>query len=518
MIWALPLLVTLVATAEVKGTPEPCGCTSDPLGDVARVATLAKGGLWLDAGSLLYNREELSKERTPQADATAGALAHIYGGARVGLGADDLARGAARVKPPRQACNIARGMALEAPRVETIDGVHIGVFGVAAPERVKPLRASEPVAAAKRAVAALRKKGAQVIVALCGMDRLETRALVKAVPGVTFAVVGAEVGDGMAEPEPVTAGEATAGEATAWLMAPADLARYAVKLGVEWRGDGPMALYAGEAARKLTAARAERRMATLKAQLVEWRKDPTADKAFVAERQKEYDKLVADYQALQHGAPPPPPSTGNWFSYELVPVRHVIPRDPGVADELERLAKTIGDTNFAAAKNQPAPLAEAGVPTYVGMAACEKCHKPAVAFWKKTVHATAWKTLVEVDKQYHYDCIGCHVTGWEKPGGSNLGSVEKRGLVDVQCETCHGPGSKHVAEEGLDDPRTIVTRPPERFCADNCHTKEHSDTFALVPYLRDILGKGHGEKARAALGNGPTGHELRQKALAAAGR
>ena len=30
---ALPLLVTLVATAEVKGTPEPCGCTSDPLGD-----------------------------------------------------------------------------------------------------------------------------------------------------------------------------------------------------------------------------------------------------------------------------------------------------------------------------------------------------------------------------------------------------------------------------------------------------------------------------------------------------
>ena len=63
-----------------------------------------------------------------------------------------------------------------------------------------------------------------------------------------------------------------------------------------------------------------------------------------------------------------------------------------------------------------------------------------------------------------------------------------------------------------------MTRPAERFCADNCHTKEHSDTFARVPYLRDILGKGHGEKARAALGDGVTGHELRQKALAAAGR
>ena len=140
MIWALPLLVTLVATAEVKGTPEPCGCTSDPLGDVARVATLAKGGLWLDAGSLLYNREELSAERRPQADATAATLAHIYARARVGLGADDLAAGPRKVAPPRQACNVAaRGMSLEAPRVETIDGVAIGVFGVVTPERVKPV-------------------------------------------------------------------------------------------------------------------------------------------------------------------------------------------------------------------------------------------------------------------------------------------------------------------------------------------------------------------------------------------
>ena len=92
----MPLLVTLVATAEVKGTPEPCGCTSDPLGTWRAWRRWPRAGCWLDAGSLLYNREELSAERRPQADATAAALAHIYGGggARVGLGADDLARGA----------------------------------------------------------------------------------------------------------------------------------------------------------------------------------------------------------------------------------------------------------------------------------------------------------------------------------------------------------------------------------------------------------------------------------------
>ena len=71
---------------------------------------------------------------------------------------------------------------------------------------------------------------------------------------------------------------------------------------------------------------------------------------------------------------------------------------------------------------------------------------------------------------------------------------------------------------GLDEPSTLVKRPAERFCADNCHRPEHSDTFQLVPYLRDVTGKGHGEKLRAQLGDGVTGHELRHNALSAAGR
>ena len=45
---------------------------------------------------------------------------------------------------------------------------------------------------------------------------------------------------------------------------------------------------------------------------------------------------------------------------------------------------------------------------------------------------------------------------------------------------------------------------------------EHSDTFAFAPYLRDILGPGHGRSAAAKLGSGPTGHaELRSAALKA---
>src|SRR5262249_16110187 len=152
-------------------------------------------------------------------------------------------------------------------------------------------------------------------------------------------------------------------------------------------------------------------------------------------------------------------------------------RDPTVERRLRALDKQIGAANFAAAQHISPPAAEPGAPRYLGMKACEKCHKPAVEFWRGTGHAHAWKALPEIDKQDNYDCTRCHVTGWQKPGGSNRGSAEKAGLVDVQCEVCHGPASKHVEEDGLEEPKTLTLRPADRFCADNCHTPEHSDTF-----------------------------------------
>jgi hypothetical protein len=488
-------VIPLVATAEVKGTTEPCGCNSDPLGGIGRIAQLAKGGLLLDAGNLLYDPELLRPEKVPQADLKADALATIYKDAPVGLGADDLARGAARVKPPRQACN-RPGSA--PPRIYTVEGVKIGVFGVTRVEG-----AGDPLPAAKQAVASL--KGADVIVALLTMPRLEARNLLKQLDGVWFGVVGAEVGEGMAEPEPV---------GNAFLVAPADQGRRVAKIELHVLDGKPkLVMFGGEAERQRQLERAHKRVAVLGQQLAAWKKDPSADPAFVAAREKELKDLQAEQARLEKEKPVAPRTS--YVSYALVPVKRALPQDARVEAELKELDKRIGAANFAAAQHQAAPEGE---PHYVGMDKCEKCHKPEVAFWKHTVHAQAWKTLVDVNKQYNYDCTGCHVTGLGKPGGVTLATAEKRGLTNVQCEVCHGPASKHVEEAGLDDPKTLTLRPAENFCADNCHTPEHSDTFQLVPYLRDVTGKGHGEKLRAQLGEGVTGHELRQKALQAAGR
>ena len=76
-----------------------------------------------------------------------------------------------------------------------------------------------------------------------------------------------------------------------------------------------------------------------------------------------------------------------------------------------------------------------------------------MAFWKTTVHARAWKTIVDGGKTGFDDCVSCHVTGFGEVGGSSLGHV--KGLTDVQCETCHGPGSLHVKAEGLEEPPAV---------------------------------------------------------------
>lgn len=88
-------------------------------------------------------------------------------------------------------------------------------------------------------------------------------------------------------------------------------------------------------------------------------------------------------------------------------------------------------------------------------------------------------------------------------------------LESVQCETCHGPGSVHVAGEGIEEPLAIKRDTPETVCL-VCHTEQHSDTFQYDPYMRDIVGAGHGPKRREKLGPGVTGHELRSAALAKA--
>lgn len=125
--------------------------------------------------------------------------------------------------------------------------------------------------------------------------------------------------------------------------------------------------------------------------------------------------------------------------------------------------------------------------TYVGVQACATCHSGGPAntewsmadTWSKTLHAEIFKDGVNgALGHYAASCLGCHTVGydatpqavnggfddvakqlnWVFPATQQPGTWDAlpdalKNVGNIQCENCHGPGSKHVANGG--DPRMI---------------------------------------------------------------
>jgi hypothetical protein len=512
---------TLFALAEMRGQIGPCGCTTDPLGDISRTAKLvdetraAGPTLVVDAGGLLYAKAPIPPHLVAQEELKADLLAATYQQnlqvAGVGVGPADLVQGTEKLRLPRQAANL-EGMHTEAPKVIDVGGAKVGVFGVVTEDAVTGVKASDPVAAGKTAVGTLKKQGAQVIVALVQAPaKKDAVKLVRDIGGIDIAVAGL----GLAAPEPERIDIEPQKVGDAWLVVPGNRGQVVSRVDVTVRDAGPLvdAVGSGAAAAKISSL--EKQIAELDEDLAKFAKDKDADPAFVKQKTDERKQLVEQKNKLAR-QPLVVPAKGSYFTLQQVRINKTLACSEPVQSAVTAFYAAAGKANVSAAGNaKPAPPPK-GQASYTGNKACEDCHDDQAKFWDKTVHAKAWETLEERGQQFDFDCIGCHVTGWNEKGGSNLAFNEP--LRDVQCETCHGPGSIHVAKGGEEKPLAIALAPPKELCFDKCHTKEHSDTFQWEAYMRDIVGPGHGEKARAKLGDGPTGGQLRKAALDKAGR
>jgi hypothetical protein len=521
---------TLFALAEMRGQIGPCGCTSDPLGDISRTVKLvdeARGQgpvLVVDAGSLLYSKNPVPPHLDAQEELKANLLTSIYKDdlqvTAVGLGPADLAKGVAGIRFPRQAANISDpAVPTEPAKLVTVGDAKVGVFGVVASDAVditadgKKIVPGDPVAAGKRAVETLRKGGAQVVIGLVqAPSKRDAVALVRDIGGIDLAVAGL----GAVAPEPDRIEVEPTKVGNGWLVVPANRGQVVSRLDVYVRpGTAPLVDAIGRAAAAAKVVHLDKDIASLDADLAKFAQDQDADPKFVAAKQAEREALVAQKQQLMK-QPLAAPAQGSFFTLEQIRVNKTLACSGPVRDAIKSFDLAAGEANVKAAAGQPVPAPAKGKPSYVGSEACSDCHQDQVDFWKTTRHAGAWKTLVDRGQQFDYECIGCHVTGWGQPGGSNLAHNEN--LRDVQCETCHGPGSIHVAKGGEETPAAVVLSPKPELCASQCHTKEHSDTFQYEAYLRDIVGPGHGANARDKLGDGPTGRQLRSAALDKAGR
>jgi len=83
---------------------------------------------------------------------------------------------------------------------------------------------------------------------------------------------------------------------------------------------------------------------------------------------------------------------------------------------------------------------------YVGVSTCDDCHTSIADGWAETGHAHAWASLQTSDHAASY-CEPCHtVDQVDVASNSGYDEVPTVQFEDVQCESCHGPGSEHPSD------------------------------------------------------------------------
>jgi peroxiredoxin len=163
-------------------------------------------------------------------------------------------------------------------------------------------------------------------------------------------------------------------------------------------------------------------------------------------------------------------------------------RDPGIIRMM--LAEVAGE-------RVPMLLDPTG---YSGNDVCGICHEKEYATWQYTAHASAYDTLVTHAAERRTDCIGCHVVGFEQPGGYDFKRQEPY-LENVGCESCHGRGGPHLT------PNFVPNHDYSQVCV-TCHNPEHSLAFDYATFHprishAAIAALSDAERAKLLAGGGP---------------
>ena len=185
--------------------------------------------------------------------------------------------------------------------------------------------------------------------------------------------------------------------------------------------------------------------------------------------------------------------------HEIMLLHEDIPQDEWVQKLAEAYRTEIRATRLAV--DDPTRLQENRVPgvrvaaSYVGTDRCEGCHPEAARKWQQTQHARAFATLIQRQAEADPNCIPCHTVGF----GSLTGYRREFGnqkLVDVGCESCHGPGSLHVDQRLGQGAVSFQFRPLGAGDCKKCHYGEFSRPFDYEVFWPHIY---HGKEPAKAV-------------------
>ncbi len=503
-----PPTARLYLVSDLAGALEPCGCVKDQLGGMEHFGALvtaekkiAPAYATLSAGPLFFMDMELTPEKKSQDIAKAETIAASM--KTLGLGAfapsrNGFAAGAAELARLRDASGAAmvaanlQGGGAKKHTIIEVGGTKIGVIGVAAPDKNEVAKtdtlggvSSGPaIPAVKESVAALKNEGARAIIVLAAVGRGEAKRIADDNPELLAILVGSTGATGDENTKP-SAPEQVGG---VLIVETANHLQTVGVLDLHVRDDARPGLvkFADGTGLERMRRRDELngRIDELRKKIATWETDKSVDPKDVAARKADVAKLETERDALDKA---PAPSAGSFYRFSMKEIRDRLGEDQAVKAQMASFYKKVNDDNKAAFKDKKPPPVGKSEASYVGVDMCANCHEEPKKVWDATGHARAYATLEKQFKEANLDCVACHVTGYEKPGGSTVTHVAD--LTGVQCEVCHGPGSLHAAK-----PKQVkipVAKPGPETCLE-CHHPPHVHTFDPNAKMADILGPGHG--------------------------
>jgi 2',3'-cyclic-nucleotide 2'-phosphodiesterase (5'-nucleotidase family) len=444
--------VTLAFTGDSWGEVEPCGCPKVKLGGLAREAGVLQAWrhlgqplLLLDSGDLLLRpgagdaeREEAALRAALVYDLLAGMglAAAVPGETDLILGTGFLRDLAAREGVTLLAANLVDRtgeMPFAGSTVLRVDGLSVGVLGVLSPSLCPvDLVAEPPVAAALSQIAQLKAMGPlDLLVVLAHEPPEEDAPLAKALPiDVLIAAHGGV---------PVPAAEL---EARTVRVRDGNSARFLGRLDLALGKPGTKGAFADGNALLRT-----------------WLEEG------------EWEKTPGPFAGSEGG---------RRYAAALIPLEEGLPNDAQVA---KRLTEQRAETDARERARLASGLAAAAAPgqgVYAGVSRCASCHAKAHEVWAASSHAIAYETLVRAGHALDSGCVGCHTTGFQRPGGFQR-PAQVGFLKEVQCEACHGPASAHAKNPKGE--RIVAVG--EATCR-GCHTAERSPSFNYSAYFPRI--------------------------------
>lgn len=170
------------------------------------------------------------------------------------------------------------------------------------------------------------------------------------------------------------------------------------------------------------------------------------------------------------------------FDGDVITLDDKVPAD----DEINRLVDTFNEEmnrRFASKDSNPAPAQPVATPLagdhYLGEKNCRRCHEAEYQMYSSQPHAHAFQTLVKNQRDSSPECLPCHVVGYGQAGGF-ASKQATPDLVNVQCENCHGMGTKHPDRGDAN----VVVGPD--VCL-SCHTHEQHPNFDYEEALKHIV-------------------------------